>query len=95
MTIIRDWTPDKSHAFGKEVLTFNHDLHTRPMFDDDGLADLLDRYPRLKFVSVESGMGWIPFLLELATYQVGQNGVTHLGLTPPKIIPPAGGDLFE
>ena len=48
MTIIRDWTPDKSHAFGKEVLTFNHDLHTRPMFDDDGLADLLDRYPREK-----------------------------------------------
>ena len=46
MTIIRDWTPDKAHAFGKEVLTFDHDLHTRPMFDDDGLADLLDRYPR-------------------------------------------------
>lgn len=48
MTIIRDWTPDKAHAFGKEVLTFNHDLHTRPMFDDAGLADLLDRYPREK-----------------------------------------------
>ncbi|MCF8505763.1 MAG: hypothetical protein K9G59_12700 [Caulobacter sp.] len=46
MTIIRDWTPDKAHAFGKEVLTFDHDLHNRPMFDDDGLADLLDRYPR-------------------------------------------------
>jgi len=48
MTIIRDWTPDNTHAFGREVLAFNHDLHTRPMFDDDGLADLLDRYPREK-----------------------------------------------
>ena len=48
MTLISDWTPDKTYAFGREVLTFNHDLHTRPMFDDDGLADLLDRYPRDK-----------------------------------------------
>jgi predicted TIM-barrel fold metal-dependent hydrolase len=45
-------------------------------------SGLLDRYPRLKFVSVESGMGWIPFLLELAQYQVGQNGVSGLRLTP-------------
>ena len=45
-------------------------------------SGLLDRYPRLKFVSVESGMGWIPFLLDLAHYQVGQNGVSHLELTP-------------
>lgn len=45
-------------------------------------SGLLDRYPKLKFVSVESGMGWIPFLLELAEYQVGQNGVTSLSLTP-------------
>lgn len=48
MTIIRDWTPDKVYAFGKEVQTYEHDLHTRPMFDDAGLADLLDRYPREK-----------------------------------------------
>jgi len=29
-----------------------------------------------------ASMGWIPFLLELATYQIGQNGVTHMSLTP-------------
>ncbi|MDO8297260.1 MAG: hypothetical protein Q7T19_12570 [Caulobacter sp.] len=48
MTVIRDWTPDKAHDFGREVLTFDHDLHRRPMFDDAGLAELLDRYPREK-----------------------------------------------
>ncbi len=28
-------------------------------------SDLCDRYPRLKFVSVESGFGYVPYLLEL------------------------------
>ncbi|MFZ5668996.1 MAG: hypothetical protein ACOY4K_05850 [Pseudomonadota bacterium] len=46
MTVISDWTPDKAHGFGREVLTFRHRLHERPMFEDAGLADLLDRYPR-------------------------------------------------
>lgn len=32
-------------------------------------SGLLDRYPRLKFVSVESGIGWIPFMLEALDYQ--------------------------
>jgi hypothetical protein len=48
MSLIRDWTDDRRRAFGDEVLTFDHDLHQRPMFDDAGLADLLDRYPREK-----------------------------------------------
>jgi predicted TIM-barrel fold metal-dependent hydrolase len=29
---------------------------------------LLERFPALKFVSVESGMGWLPFALEAADY---------------------------
>jgi predicted TIM-barrel fold metal-dependent hydrolase len=32
----------------------------------------LDRYPKLKFVSVESGVGWIPFLLEALDYQLAE-----------------------
>jgi hypothetical protein len=46
MTVISDWTAEKARNFGREVLTFEHDLHSRPLFDDEGLADLLDRYPR-------------------------------------------------
>jgi predicted TIM-barrel fold metal-dependent hydrolase len=45
-------------------------------------SGLLDRFPKLDFVSVESGVGWLPFLLELAEYQFDENGVTDLALRP-------------
>jgi predicted TIM-barrel fold metal-dependent hydrolase len=45
-------------------------------------SGLLDRYPRLKFVSVESGVGWIPFLLESLDYQFDENGVDDLEMRP-------------
>lgn len=32
-------------------------------------SDLFDRYPKLKIVSAESGIGWIPFILEDMEYQ--------------------------
>ncbi len=32
------------------------------------LSGVLNRYPELKFVSVESGIGWLPFMLEAADY---------------------------
>jgi len=32
------------------------------------LSNLFDRYPKLKVVSVESGIGWVPFLLEEMDY---------------------------
>jgi uncharacterized protein len=35
-------------------------------------SDLLLRWPRLKFVSVESGIGWIPYVLERADYQLAE-----------------------
>lgn len=43
-------------------------------------SGLLDRFPRLKFVSVESGIGWIPFMLEACEYQMDQNLVDRGGL---------------
>ena len=46
------------------------------MFIDNGrvmgniiYSGLLDRFPKLKFVSVESGIGWIPFILESLDHQ--------------------------
>jgi uncharacterized protein len=45
-------------------------------------SGLLDRFPRLNFVSVESGVGWLPFVLELCEYQFDENRVTGLELRP-------------
>ncbi|CAN7195493.1 amidohydrolase family protein [Phenylobacterium sp. LjRoot225] len=38
------------------------------------LSGLLDRFPGLKFVSVESGIGWIPFILEAIDYEYKETG---------------------
>jgi predicted TIM-barrel fold metal-dependent hydrolase len=38
---------------------------------------VLARYPKIKFVSVESGIGWIPFVLEAMDYQYGSNCVAE------------------
>ena len=35
-------------------------------------SDVLVRWPQLRFVSVESGIGWIPYVLERVDYQLGE-----------------------
>lgn len=59
--MIADWTPEKGRAFTRETLAFDHALHERPMFDDAGLEELLDRYPREKlgvFTMGEDPRAW-------------------------------------
>lgn len=46
------------------------------------LSGVCERHPRLKFVSVESGIGWIPFLLQALDYQADENNIDHLSLRP-------------
>jgi predicted TIM-barrel fold metal-dependent hydrolase len=41
------------------------------------LSGVLARYPTIKFVSVESGIGWIPFVLEALDYQFTGNRVAE------------------
>jgi predicted TIM-barrel fold metal-dependent hydrolase len=36
-------------------------------------SGMLDRFPELKIVSVESGTGWIPFILEALEYEMDEN----------------------
>ena len=42
------------------------------------ISDVPERFPSLKFVSVESGIGWLPFLLEALDYQFGETAPEHL-----------------
>lgn len=47
--ILTNWTDEQAAGFTKELVVTPHNLHERKMFSDDGLADLLDRYPREAF----------------------------------------------
>ncbi len=46
MSVILDWTAQKARDFTRSNLSFRHGLHERTLFDDAGLEELLDRYPR-------------------------------------------------
>ncbi|CAN7516458.1 amidohydrolase family protein [Phenylobacterium sp. LjRoot219] len=40
-------------------------------------SGMLDRFPDIKFVSVESGVGWVPFLMEALDYQLKEIAETR------------------
>jgi len=42
------------------------------------LSGVFDRHPDLKVVSVESGVGWIPFILEAIDYEMNENAPREL-----------------
>ena len=42
------------------------------------LSGMFDRHPELKMVSVESGVGWIPFILEALDYEMSENAPEEL-----------------
>lgn len=48
-------------------------------------SGVCERFPKLQFVSVESGIGWIPYLLENLDYQVEElapSSVSYLSMKP-------------
>jgi len=40
-------------------------------------SGMFDRHPDLKMVSVESGIGWVPFMLEAMDYELEENAPDH------------------
>ena len=48
-------------------------------------SGLFDRFPKLKMVSVESGIGWVPFILETMDWELPENApaqAAELGKSP-------------
>jgi predicted TIM-barrel fold metal-dependent hydrolase len=48
----------------------NLELHNARILNNLLASDLLDRFPKTKWVTVESGIGWIPFVIERLQYQL-------------------------
>lgn len=57
---------DRRIALGSTMLF----MHNAQVFANIIYSGLLERFPKLKFVSVESGVGWMPFLLETLDYEL-------------------------
>jgi predicted TIM-barrel fold metal-dependent hydrolase len=73
------WTP-RELAFSSMML-FTSNVRVLTNFI---LSGLLDQFPTLKLVSVESGVGWIPFMLEALEYEMAECGVKS-SATPREI----------
>jgi len=43
-----EWPADRQSRFRNEIIRAKHNLHTSDLFTDQGLAELLERYPREK-----------------------------------------------
>jgi len=48
-------------------------LNNARMVINSIFAGIFDRHPKLQMVSVESGIGWIPFILETMDYELWEN----------------------
>ena len=70
---------DKIEAYGKMAafteLSLDVFLRNGMQLADLIMSGVLTRYPSIKFISVESGIGWIPFALEALDYQFQDNKV--------------------
>lgn len=73
------WTPERLEHYGmggiNGVLSGGLFLDNGKQILDLLFSGVLPRYPDLKFVSVESGIGFIPFILETADYMFGYGQV--------------------
>jgi predicted TIM-barrel fold metal-dependent hydrolase len=61
-----------AESFALEGLTLFH--KNGQQVCDVLLSGILPRYPKLRIVSVESGIGWLPFALEAIDYQFIEGG---------------------
>ncbi len=60
-------------------------LNNAAVFGNLIYSGVLERHPKLQVVSVESGVGWIPFFLQALDYQLGEmspRSLEHLSMTP-------------
>jgi predicted TIM-barrel fold metal-dependent hydrolase len=82
--------PSLPERAAKPVRSIQTELGNSRFISNICSSDLLIRWPKLKWVSVESGIGWIPYVLERVDYEYREEFV---GNEPPEL-PPAL-ELFQ
>jgi uncharacterized protein len=60
------------------------ELHNARILSNLLVSDLMERYDKLKWVMVESGIGWIPYVLERLEYQLLENSPGDPELSMPE-----------
>ena len=65
-------SPNAQLAFGSTMLISGN----QRVLVNILLSRFLEKFPKLKMVSVESGVAWIPFILESVDYQMRESGLT-------------------
>ncbi|MFN0092327.1 MAG: amidohydrolase family protein [Acidimicrobiales bacterium] len=69
--------PEKMKVYGMKTtftaVSVDLFLHNGTHLTELLLSGILTRFPELQFVSVESGIGWVPFMLEALDYQFQGN----------------------
>ena len=74
-------TAEVKFAIGDSLIFMNNGRVIANML----MSGVLERFPRLQVVSVESGIGWIPFLLEALDYEASETATSvfdHLSMKP-------------
>jgi predicted TIM-barrel fold metal-dependent hydrolase len=74
------FTSTEKLAYGSSLLFFAN----FKLFINIFISRWLERFPKLKLVSVESGVGWIPFMLEAVEYQM-REAHTDFKVSPTEI----------
>jgi predicted TIM-barrel fold metal-dependent hydrolase len=82
--------PSLSERAGKPIRSIQTELSNSRFISNICCSDVLIRWPKLNWVSVESGIGWIPYVLERIDYEYREEFV---GVEAPEL-PPAL-ELFQ
>ena len=82
-TFMKSVWPSLDHARRIVVGSVQIELHNARILSNLLVSDLLVRFPGTKWVSVESGIGWIPYVIERLEYQLLESGRDGRGLDQP------------
>jgi predicted TIM-barrel fold metal-dependent hydrolase len=77
--------PSLGERAAKPVRSIQTELSNSRFISNICASDILIRWPKLNWVSVESGIGWIPYVLERVDYEYREEFVD----TDPPELPPA------